>query len=90
MITQQQAEGIAQDILRRSATDADQPWSLQSFDQGWLVREEPPAGEEIVGEGHYVIERDTGRVLLFASSVPPGRILTEYAAIQDLGLVENM
>lgn len=90
MITRQQAENIAASILGSRVTGADQQWDLQEFDHGWLIREQPPAGEEIIGEAHRVIERETGRVLLFASSVPPGRIINEYPAIQDRGLVENV
>jgi hypothetical protein len=90
MITQQQAESIAQGLLGRQAADADQPWGLLDFDHGWLIREEPPAGEELIGEAHRVIERETGRVVLFPSSVPPGRIMNDYSAIQDRGLVENV
>jgi hypothetical protein len=90
MITQEDAEGIATGILGRPAADADRPWSIREFDHGWLIREEPPAGEAVRGGARRVIERETGRVLLFPSSVPPVRILNEYAAIQDRGLVENV
>ena len=90
MIAGQQAERIAQDILGRPADDANRPWRLQEFEQGWLIHEESPADDEMIGEACRVIERENGRVLLFSSGVPTERILNEYAAVRDEGLVENV
>jgi hypothetical protein len=90
VITGQEAERIARDILGRPADDADRPWRLQEFEQGWLIYEESPPDDEMIGEACRVIERESGHVLLFSSGVPTERILNEYAAIQDQGLVENV
>jgi hypothetical protein len=89
MITRQQAESIAAQILRRPADAPGRSWSLLEFDEGWLVDEEPPPGEEIFGEASRVIERAGGRVLLFPSGVPPRRIMDDYAAVRDEGLVQT-
>ncbi len=89
MITQQEAESIAQAILGRSAGDAARPWSLEEFEQGWLIRERPLPGEKFIGDAQRVVERESGRALLFPSSVPPLRIINEYPAIQDRGVVEE-
>ena len=88
MITQQQAESIAEGILGRAA-DGERPWGLLEFEHGWLVREELPGAEKLAGQAHRVIERENGRVLMFASSVPPGRIMRDYPTVQGRGLVEK-
>ncbi len=41
---------------------------------------------DLVGAGAHVIERFSGRVLLFASDVPPDRILEEYHEVVDDGV----
>lgn len=88
MINQQDAEVIATEILRRPPADASRPWQLREFDQGWLIQEAPPPGEARRGGSRRVIERATGQVVRFPSSVPPGRITEEYSEVRDYGRVE--
>jgi hypothetical protein len=89
MITQAEAENIAATALGRPADDSGRPWHLQEFDQGWLIREESAAAGSFRGGGRRVIERETGSVLFFPSSVPPGRILREYANVRQWGVVRE-
>jgi hypothetical protein len=85
MITQEQAEQIAGRITGRQ----DGSWELVEFDAGWLIREHAAADPSLRGAAARVIERDSGRIVRFPSSVPPRRILTEYAQVVDRGWVEN-
>jgi hypothetical protein len=85
MITKRDAEAIATGLLGRPPADADRPWGLEEFSDGWLIREEPPPGELYVGAASVVIERDTGGVRRFPSSVPPGRITADYPAVRARG-----
>jgi hypothetical protein len=90
MITRQDAEGIAERILGRPATDDARPWELREFDHGWLIQEALPAGIRSRGAAHRVIERETGHVVQFPSSVPPVRIVEEYPAVRDRGGGESV
>lgn len=85
MITQEQAEQIAGQITDRQ----DGSWELVEFDAGWLIRESSAGDPSLRGGAARVIERDSGRVVRFPSSVPPRRILTEYAQVVDRGRVES-
>ncbi len=85
MITRQQAEQIAGQITGRQ----DGSWELVEFDAGWLIRENSAGDPSLRGGAARVIERDSGRVVRFPSSVPPRRILTEYAQVVQRGRVES-
>jgi hypothetical protein len=89
MITQEQAERIADEIAGQAHESGDQGWELVEFDAGWLIREGSASDASLRGGALRVIERESGRVLRFPSSVPPGRILTEYAQVVDRGRVER-
>lgn len=80
------AVGLAQEALGRSQDDSDRPWKLKEFSQGWLVSQAPVEGRR--GAAMLVIERDSGRLVRFASAVPPGRILTEYEQVRSRGVAE--
>lgn len=89
MVTEQQAVTIATDVLGRSPDDADAPWELVAFDDGWLIKERAkPDSEPRRGAASRVIERETGQVVRFPSSVPPGRIVSEYPKVQARGRAE--
>lgn len=85
MINRNTAESIAADLVGRPQNSTDQPWHLEEFSQGWLVRQQPPPGELLVGGANLVIERDTGQTRRFPSSVPPERITEEYPEVRDRG-----
>ena len=85
MIDEQWAREIATALLGRPADDPQQPWSLQEFPHGWLINETARPREEHAGVAGRVIERDTGKVMVFPSRVPPSRILADYPAVVDKG-----
>jgi hypothetical protein len=86
MITAEQAERIAGQV---TGGQQDAGWELEEFDAGWLIRENSADGEPRRGAAVRVIERESGRVMRFPSSVPPRRILTEYAQVVERGQAEN-
>jgi hypothetical protein len=89
MITQQQAERIAGEITGRAQDSGDRGWDLVEFDAGWLIRTSSLSDRSLRGAAVRVIERESGRVMRFPSSVPPDRILTEYAQVVEQGRAEN-
>ena len=83
MITQDQAAAIAFHVCGAPPGDPKRGWDLTEFDAGWLITERAKAAR---GDGGArVIERDSGRVMSFPSSVPPSRILADYQAVQADG-----
>lgn len=87
MITREQAQDIASRILRTQPDDSARGWELVEFDAGWLIREQ--AALSVRGAATRVVERSTGRVMRFPSSVPADRILTEYDDVMSRGHVES-
>ena len=83
MITQDQAAAIAFHVCGAPPNDPKRGWDLTEFEAGWLItaRAKPARGDG----GTRVIERDSGRVVSFPSSVPPSRILADYQAVQAEG-----
>jgi hypothetical protein len=79
MITREQAEQIAAQLVGAPASDPDNGWDLEEFDAGWLVLKH--ASRNLYGARSLVVERESGRVMRFASYVPPGRILEEYEEV---------
>ncbi len=83
MITQDQAAAIAFHVCGAPPGDPKRGWDLTEFDAGWLITERAKAAR---GDGGTrVIERDSGRVMSFPSSVPPSRIMADYQAVQADG-----
>jgi hypothetical protein len=81
VITREQAERAAAEVI---GTPPDHPtlgWELEEFDEGWLVREAWLNDPGVRGGAVWVIERASGRALQFPSSVPTPRILTEYEQV---------
>jgi hypothetical protein len=85
MITKEQAEQIAGQVTGRQ----DGSWELVEFDAGWLVRESSASDRSMRGGATRVIERDSGRVVRFPSSVSSSRIVNEYARVVGRGRVEG-
>jgi hypothetical protein len=83
MINEHEARKRAEALLRCPSDDPDHPWSIESFPEGWLIRPQPLA--RVRGQASYVIERASGRVVGFPSSIPPRRIREQYAAVVTRG-----
>ena len=88
MIDDAGAKIRAEAFLKCPGDDPDHPWSIESFPQGWLIRQAPVAGA--YGQPAYVIERETGRIVSFPSSVPPRRIREDYASVVSRATVEPL
>jgi hypothetical protein len=87
VITQDQAAAIAFHVCGAPPNDPKRGWDLTEFDAGWLITERAKAAG---GDGGTrVIERDSGRVMSFPSSVSPSRILADYPAVQADGTSEQ-
>ena len=78
MITTDQAERIATEVIGPAAAGDGQGWHLEEFSAGWLVREDWMSWDRVRGGSFCVVERVTGRVLAFPLSISPTRIMTEY------------
>lgn len=79
MITQDEAARIAERVVGAPADDESQGWTLEEFDDGWLIHEKAIVG--IMGAGTRVVERASGRVMNFSSNVAARRIRTQYAKV---------
>jgi hypothetical protein len=83
LITQDQAAAIAFHVCGAPPGDPKRGWDLTEFDAGWLITERAKAAR---GDGGTrVIERESGRVMSFPSSVPPSRIVADYPSVQADG-----
>jgi hypothetical protein len=87
MITRDEAVRIATEVIGFSSDDADHGWDLAEFDEGWLINEH--GADDYRGGASQVIERESGRIMRFPSSVPPSRILGEYGKILRRGRPET-
>jgi len=90
MITREQAEEIASRVVRTKPEDSPGTWKLVEFDAGWLIEVPAMFDRSLRGGATCVIERATGRVMRFPSSVPPDRILSEYDDVVSDGRVESL
>ena len=89
MIEQSDAERIARELLGRPPSDPNEPWELVDFPAGWMIRESFPEGFR--GGAIRVIERSTGHVVRFPSSVPPPRrIIENYEAVVGRGRKQQL
>ncbi len=83
MITQDQAAAIAFHVCGAPPNDPKRGWDLTEFEAGWLITAHAKAAR---GDGAArVIERDSGRVVSFPSSVPASRILADYDRVRGSG-----
>jgi hypothetical protein len=82
VITQEQAAAIAFHVCGAPPGDPRRGWDLTEFEAGWLITERAKAGRR--DGASCVIERESGRVMSFPSSVPPARIMADYdRALED-------
>jgi hypothetical protein len=83
VINQDQAAAIAFHVCGAPPGDPRRGWDLTEFDAGWLItgRAKPgrPPGPT------RVIERESGRVMSFPSSVPATRIMADYDRVLESG-----
>jgi hypothetical protein len=78
MITSEQAQRIATEVIGPATAADGQGWHLEEFDAGWFIREDWMSEESVRGGSFCVVERATGRVFAFPSSISPDRIMNEY------------
>jgi hypothetical protein len=83
VITSDEAQRIATQVIGPATAADGQGWRLEEFDAGWLVREDWMGEASVRGGSFCVVERATGRVLSFPSSISPTRIMTEYHQVVD-------
>jgi hypothetical protein len=83
MITQDQAAAIAFHVCGAPPNDPRRGWDLTEFDAGWLITGHAKPGRP--SGATRVIERESGRVMSFPSSVPPSRIMADYDRARESG-----
>jgi hypothetical protein len=83
MITSDEAQRIATEVIGPATAADGTGWQLEEFEAGWLVREDWMSEQPARGGSSCVIERATGRVLAFPSSISPSRIKAEYDQVVD-------
>ena len=88
MITRDQAEQIATQLVGAPASDPDNGWELNEFDAGWLILKH--ATINLRGAAFYVVERESGRVMRFPSYIPPDSILEEYDQVVADGFPQDL
>jgi hypothetical protein len=79
MIDEVEAAKRIESFLKCPSNDADRPWTMEPFTEGWLIRQGPLEG--FYGQPSYVVERATGRIVSFPSGVPRRRIREEYEKV---------
>jgi hypothetical protein len=84
MVSESDAYRFATSALNRRHDDPEAPWQLVEFPEGWLIRD----SQQRRGSVTRVVERDSGRVLQFPSSLPPRLVRTEYSEVVAEGRVE--
>ncbi len=96
-ISEADAQRIAENIIGRPSDDASHPWDLIEFPEGWLIDESSTVGASTekqlparLGKVNRAIERDSGKVLRFPSSVPPMKICRDYLNVRPRGYPEEM
>ena len=87
MITREQAAAIAFHACGAPPGDPKRGWDLTEFDAGWLIAERAKPGR--APGPTRVIERESGRVMSFPSSVPPSRIMADYQKVLADGIPEE-
>jgi hypothetical protein len=83
MITSDDAQRIATEVIGPASAGDGQGWQLEEFEAGWFIREDWMNEKSIRGGSFCVVERATGRILSFPTSISPTRIKTEYAQVVD-------
>ena len=83
MITSEGAHRIATAAIGPADAAGGQGWHLEEFGAGWFIREDWMSEPSTRGGSFCVVERATGRVLAFPTSISPTRIMTEYDQVAD-------
>jgi hypothetical protein len=80
MIIKAEAERIATELLGSATVGDGRGWRLVEFDAGWLIWRDWMDNNDGSRRGGSasVVERESGRVMGFMSSVSVDSILTEY------------
>lgn len=87
VISDERARELADELMGRAGdADANAPWRLVSFDQGWLILVSYHGKEQTGGRLH-VIERASGHIRVFPSGISPRRITQEYSSVSHRGKV---
>jgi hypothetical protein len=60
-------------------------FELEEFPEGWRVIRAIP--KDMMGTGTYAVERSTGNLLAFSSSVPPRRVSQDFEQVRDFAYV---
>jgi hypothetical protein len=81
MITGPEADQVAAGVLGEPSAGGGYGWQLDEFADGWVVREDWMSGQPGRGGSVCVVERATGRVLAFPSSISLARIVGEYGQV---------
>jgi hypothetical protein len=81
LITQDQAAAIALHVCGAPPNDPRRGWDLTEFDIGWLITERAQTSRR--AGATRVIERESGRVMRFPSSVPESRILADCQKVLE-------
>lgn len=87
MFSKQEAEELVSKFLGEKEVNSNLNWKLIDFEAGWLVIQE--GGDRQRGAGTLVVERGSGRFLLFPSSVPVDRITSQYSTVAHRGTQVN-
>ena len=87
MLSKQEAEELVSKFLGEQEVNNNLSWKLLNFEAGWLVLQEE--GDRQRGAGTLVVERESGRLLLFPSSVPVDRITSQYSVVAHRGTQIN-
>jgi hypothetical protein len=87
MITRDEAERIAAQVIGLPANDAEHGWDLDEFDKGWIIIEH--GWDDYRGGETRVIERESGRVMRFPSFLPPDLIVRDYVQALPDGRPED-
>lgn len=83
MIDESRAAQLVEALLQCPRDDPERPWTMVAFSEGWLIRRGPFEG--YVGQASYVVERESGRLLMFPSAIPPKRIREDYSSVKARG-----
>jgi hypothetical protein len=83
VITSDEAARIVTEVIGPATAGDGQGWQLEEFDAGWFIREDWMSEKSVRGGSFCVVERATGHVLAFPSSISPTRIMTEYDQVVD-------
>ncbi len=83
MITSDEAERIATEVIGPAKAGDGQGWHLEEFDSGWFIREDWMSEESIRGGSFCVVERANRTSAGLLSSISPTRIMTQYAQVVD-------